>query len=129
LPGSATARRGRNDKDQGKKPHTGDDAAMFALFLVIAAVWLWLVLVAAPVAIGLGQWKEKQARLEMMRQHPEHAAEIQKSMDMQEAQHRETMDRYSDGIRTTFSRPRKKTSKAGALAFRIGLGIARRLIK
>jgi uncharacterized membrane protein YkvA (DUF1232 family) len=49
---------------------------LFCLFMVLVCM--------IPILQGYAHRKEKDAKMELMRRHPEHAVEIQKAIDLQE---------------------------------------------
>ena len=102
--------------------------------------WLMLLLLAAgaaPILAHSANRKEKERKLAMMREYPHLAGDILKSIEEQEARHQASMKDYSDGLGDAMTRARGDFHKAvtpkkprhGAAIVRIGLGIARRLIK
>lgn len=55
-------------------------------FIVLVGFFAFMLLMV-PVFQGMGHRKEKEAKMELMRQHPQHAVEIQKAIDLQEVRY------------------------------------------
>jgi uncharacterized membrane protein YkvA (DUF1232 family) len=76
-------------------------------FALLVGFFVFMILMI-PVLQGIAHRKEKEAKLVLMKQHPEHAAEIQKAMDIQETQ-------FQTQVKQAWQlpAPRKKSGGAG----------------
>jgi hypothetical protein len=91
--------------------------AMVQLVVWVVGGGLFLYFVGT-LGMNLERDASKRQKLEMMRQHPEHAVQIQQAIDMEDRRFKERLD-------SCFARKPKRES--GAL--RLGVDIARRLLK
>jgi len=83
-------------------------------FVLLVGFFVFLVLMV-PVFQGIGHRKEKEAKIELMRQHPQHAVEIQKAIDLQEI-------RYKTQVKHPWNPP-EAAKKGGVLGKVVVVGL------
>jgi hypothetical protein len=99
---------------------------LFGLFVF----FVWFMIFVPPLMLSFAHAKEKKRKLAMMKEHPEMTAQIFKSMEEDDARVRDTAQKYFEGLsKAVTPEPRKPKSHNGAAMVKLGLGIARRLIK
>jgi hypothetical protein len=109
---------------------------------MVAIAGVTLFLMSVTMAVGLSKAKsdhekEKAQKLAMLKEHPELAKEIWQSIEDQETRYHTKMKNLNDALQKAgndFQKaltpaPPKPKSHNGAAMVKLGLGIARRLMK
>lgn len=91
--------------------------------------WVMLVCVIYPALMGQAHRKEKAAKMAMMGEFPQHAGEILRSMNEDDARVRGTVDKHFNDIGQVFSQAKQRTAKTSATQVKAVSTIARWLMK